>query len=115
MDALAAAAAARATAAADCYDPQFEAVDAKTHAMQSRINPSVREKYESQNTKFVLWLFGNREHYSEFLQPVLLHELAPQHERDQERRTQAGKPSKRRDYVCETCRQWLWAGETIQK
>ena len=39
------AAAARATAAADRHDPQFEAVDAETHAvMQSRINPSVREK-----------------------------------------------------------------------
>ena len=46
MDALAAAAAARATAAADRHDPQFEAVDAETHAVMqsSLINPSVCEK-----------------------------------------------------------------------
>ena len=75
--------------------------------MQSRINPSVHEKYESQNTKFILWLFNNREHYSELLQPAVLDELAPQHERDQERRTQAGKPSKRREHVRATCRQCL--------
>ena len=109
MDALAAAAGGgRATAAADRHDPQFEAVDAETHTvMQSRMNLSVREQYESQNTTFILWLFDSHEHYSELLQPALLDELAPQHERDQERRTQAGKPSKRRDYVRATCRQWL--------
>ena len=101
MDALAAA---RATAAADRHDPQFEAVDAETHAvMQSRIISSVCEKCESQNTKFILWLFDNCEHYSELLQPAVLDKLAPQHEGDQERRTQAGKPSKRRDYVRATC------------
>ena len=42
-----------------------------------------------------------------FLQPALLNELALQLERDKERRTQAGKPSKRRDHVRATCRQWL--------
>ena len=108
MDDLAAAAAATTTTAANRGTAQFEAVDAETRAvMQSRINPSSRAHYDSENTKFILWLFDNREHYSDFLQPALLNELALQLERDKERRTQAGKPSKRRDHVRATCRQWL--------
>ena len=108
MDDLAAAAAATTTTAANRGTAQFEAVDAETRAvMQSRINPSSRAHYDSENTKFILWLFDNREHYNNFLQPALLNKLALQLERDKERRTQAGKPSKRRDHVRATCRQWL--------
>ena len=47
---------------------QFEAVDAEMRAvMQSLINPSSRAHYNSENTKFILCLFDNREHYSDFL------------------------------------------------
>ena len=41
------------------------------------------------------------------MQPALIGGLALQLELDKERRTQAGKPSKRRDHVRATCRQWL--------
>ena len=57
--------------------------------------------------KFILWLFDNREHYSKLKQPPLFNERAPQQECDKERRTQADKPSKKRDYVRAICRQWL--------
>ena len=84
MDDLAAAAAATTTTAANRGTAQFEAVDAETRAvMQSRINPSSRAHYDSENTKFILWLFDNREHYSDFLQPALLNEIALQLERDE--------------------------------
>ena len=96
------------TAAPNRGTAQFEAVDAETRAvMQSRINPSSRAHYDHKNIKFILWLFDNREHYSDLLQPDLLDELALQLERDKEQRTQAGNPSKWRDHVRATCRQWL--------
>ena len=101
MDDLAAAAATTtATIAPDRGTAQFEAVDAETRAvMQSRINPSSRAHYDGKNTQFILWLFGNREHYSNLLQSCLLDKLALQLERDKEQRTQADNPSKRRDHV----------------
>ena len=111
MDALAAvttAATTTTTTAANRDTAQFEAVDAETRSvLQSRINPNVRGQYEDKNINFIFWLFDNHEHYSELLQPALLNELVPQQERDKERRTQAGHPSKKRDYVRATCRQWL--------
>ena len=85
MDDLAAAATTTTTTAANRGTAQFEAVDAEMRAvMQSRINPSSHAHYDSENTKFILWLFDNREHYSDFLQPALLDELALKLERDKE-------------------------------
>ena len=111
MDALAAAA-----VAADCetavdhvrHDPQFDAVDAETRAvMQSRVNSAVRDKYETENIKFMLWLYDHRENYGALVKPALLDALGPQHERDKARRTNAGHVSKLRDHVRTTCRLWL--------
>ena len=46
------------------HDPQFEDVDSEIRAvMQNRVNAGVRAKYESENVKFILWLFDDREHY----------------------------------------------------
>ena len=67
--------------------------------MQSRVNLGVRGKYETENVKFLLWLFDHREHYSELFKPAFLDKLRAQHERDRERRTSAGRPSKLREHV----------------
>ena len=111
MDALAAvAAAADRETASDHFrhDPQFDAVDAETRAvMQSRVNSAVRDKYETENIKFMLWLYDHRENYGALVKPALLEELGPQHDRDRARRTLAGHRCKLRDYVRHTCRQWL--------
>ena len=70
MDDLAAAAAATTTTtAANRGTAQFKAVNAEACAvMQSRMNPSSRAHYDSENTKFLFWLFKNCKHYSDFLQ-----------------------------------------------
>ena len=89
-------------------DQQFDEVDAETRrVMQNRVNPGVKVKYETENVKFILWLFDNREHYGALLKPALVEELAVQHELDRERRTSDGHPSKLRDHVCSTCQEWL--------
>ena len=116
MDATAAAAAAAAAADAESAedhlgrDPQFDVVDAETRAvMQSRVNPSVRAKYERENVKFILWLFDNQEHYGAIMKPALLETLGQQHELDRARQTSRGRGSKLRDHVRGTIRQWLRA------
>ena len=113
MDALADAAAAAAAdpnIAANHVQPdhQFDLVDAETRTvMQNRENSGVRAKYESENVKFMVWLFDNRHHYHAPVKPVLLAELGPQHDRDKARRTNAGHVSKLRDHVRTTCCVWL--------
>ena len=86
----------------------FSEADTETRQiMQSRVNPSVREKYESQNIKFMLWLFDSHNDHRQFLAPALLEALPAAHEKDLERRTESGAPSKKRDHVRDTCRAWL--------
>ena len=108
MDVLAdLAAAADPETAADHFRPddQFDEIDAETRAvMQMRVNSGVREQYNSENIKFMLWLFDRREHCGELLKTTLLEELGPQDQRDKDRRTKAGNRSKKRDYVRATCR-----------
>ena len=59
---------------------EFGLVDAKTRGvMKSCVGPGVRVKYGTQNQKFLLWLFDNREHYGVLMKPVFLEELATQH------------------------------------
>ena len=86
MDALAAvAASADRETASDHFrhDPQFDAVGAETRAvMQSRVNSAVRDKYETENIKFMLYLYDHRENYGALVKPALLAELGPQHDRD---------------------------------
>ena len=41
------------------------------------------------------------------LKAVLVTELETQHQQDRERRTKADRPSKKRDYLRATCRDWL--------
>ena len=49
---------------------EFDAVDAETRqVMQSRVNTSVRHNYETQNVKFIVWLYDQGEHYIEILKP----------------------------------------------
>jgi hypothetical protein len=87
---------------------QFGAVDAETRGvMKNRVNPGVSVRYASQNQKFIVWLFDNREHYGALVKPALLEELAVQQENDRAQRTKAGRPSKGRDHVRATCREWL--------
>ena len=55
---------------------EFDAVDAETRqVMQSRVNTSVRRNYETQNVKFIVWLFDQGEHYIQILKPGLVVEL----------------------------------------
>ena len=75
--------------------------------MQSRVNTGVREKYNAQNVKFILWLFDNREHYGALLAPALLQALPAQVKRDRARTTKADKSLKGRDHARATCREWL--------
>ena len=85
----------------------FDTADTKTPViMQSRVSKDVRDSYERGDIKFMLWIFDKHEYYSRLLKPYLLKELESQHELDQERRTQAGRPSKMWDYVCATCCKW---------
>ena len=115
MDALAAAAAAAAAAADPDIaanhvhpDHQFNLVNAETRTvMQNRVNSGVRAKYESENVKFMVWLFDNRHHYGALVKLALLDDLGPQHDRDKARRTNAGHVSKLRNHVRTTCRLWL--------
>ena len=80
---------------------EFGLVDAKTRdVMKSRVVPGVRVKYRTQNQKFLLWLFDNLEHYVVLMKPSLLEELATQ-------RTKSGTPSKGRDHVRATYKEWL--------
>ena len=86
----------------------FGAVDAETRGvMKNRVNPKVSAKYGTQNQKFLLWLFDNREHYGALVKPVLLEELAAQYKEDRAQRTKSGLQSKSRDHVRATCREWL--------
>ena len=81
MNAAAAAAAARYKTATGHFvqDKQFTNVDAETHlVMRNRVNPGVNKKYETENVKFLVWLFDNRQHYSGLVKPTLLNELAAQ-------------------------------------
>ena len=107
--AAAAAAAAAETSASPRYpDNRFSVVDDETRAvMQSRVGEKARDTYERGNIKFLVWLFDNHEDYSALLKPRLLEELKAQHEIDQGRTTAAGRPCKLRDYVRNTCREWL--------
>ena len=106
--ALPPAAAPGAPRAAAAPDPQFDAVDAETRAvMQSRVNLGVRKKYETENIKFMLYVYDHRENYGALMKPALRDELDQQHDRDRARRTSAGHQCKLRDYVRHTCRQWL--------
>ena len=44
---------------------EFDAIDAETRrVMQSRVNSGVRSNYETQNIKFLVWLFDHRQHYN---------------------------------------------------
>ena len=108
MNAAAAAAAARSETATGHFvqDKQFTDVDAETRlVMRNRVNPGVNKKYETENVKFLVWLFDNRQHYSGLIKPALLNELAVQHEQDRERRTASGAPSRLRGHHRATCRQ----------
>ena len=91
---------------------EFDTVDAETRqVMQSRVNSSVRHKYETQNVKFLVWLFDSRQHYDTLLKSGLVAELETQHQRDRERKTRADRPSKKRDHLRATCRDWLQRAE----
>ena len=47
---------------------KFDAVDVKTRrVMQSPVNSGIRGNYETQNIKFIVWMFDHREHYSTLL------------------------------------------------
>ena len=110
MNAAAAAAAARSETAAGHFvqDDAFADVDAETRlVMRNRVNPDVNAKYETENVKFLVWLFDNRQHYSGLVKPALLNELAAAAALDRARKTKAGYASKLRDHVRATCRQWL--------
>ena len=59
---------------------EFDAVVAETRrVMQSRINSGVRSNYETQNIKFLVWLFDHRQHYGTLLKAGLVAELETQH------------------------------------
>ena len=52
---------------------KFDAVDAETRrVMQSRVNSGVRHNYETQNVKFLVWLFDHRQHYVTLLKYLVL-------------------------------------------
>ena len=58
-------------------------VDAETRGvMKNRMNPKLSVTYGTQNQKFLIWLFDNREHYGTLVKPALLEEPTAQHEED---------------------------------
>ena len=112
MNAAAAAAAVRSETAAGHFvqDNQFNDVDAETRqVMRNRVNPGVNLKYETENVKFMIWLFDNRDHYSRLLKPALLNDLAAAAALDRARKTKAGRASRLRDHIRAHCRRWLGA------
>ena len=62
---------------------EFNAIDAEMRrVMQSRVNSGMRRNYETQNVKFLVWLFDHRQHYITLLKAGLVAELETQHQRD---------------------------------
>ena len=87
---------------------EFVLIDAETRGvMKRRVAPGVSVKFGTQNQKFLLWLFDNHEHYGAFVTQTLLKELAAQHKEERAQRTKSGRPSKGRDHVRATCKEWL--------
>ena len=84
---------------------EVDDVDAETRLiMRNRVPPGVNAKYETENVKFLVWLFDNCHHYSELFKPALLNKLAAQQALDCARWTKASRDSKMRDHVRATCR-----------
>ena len=86
----------------------MDTVDVETRrVMQSCVNSGARGNYETQNVKFLVWLFDHQQHYGTLLKACLVAKFKTQYQRDRKRRTKADCPSKKRDHLCATCRDWL--------
>jgi len=80
------------------------------HVMNSRITDGTRDGYERCLVKVMLWAFDDMEQYGDkILTPSTVEKMKAAHLRDKERRTQAGRPSKKRDYIREECKTLLKA------
>ena len=82
--------------------------DAKD-VLNARIVAKTRKGYERDLVRFMLWVFDNLDKYGDMLNPSTLEALTAAHQKDKERRTAAGKPSKMRDHIRNKCYEFLRA------
>ena len=82
--------------------------DAKD-VLDARITPGTRKGYQRDLVRFMLWAFDNLDKYGDIFNPSTLEALTAAHQKDKERRTAAGKPSKMRDHIRNKCYEFLRA------
>ena len=75
--------------------------------MKERVASNTRNNYERSNIRLLIWLFDNRNRYSDLIRDSLMGRMIIADASDKGRTTQGGRPSKARTDLRKVCREVL--------